>query len=58
MQEDGRTSLHLAVLRNERIMVDNLMKDGANPNLLDNYQNSPLALAIQDNRTVVAQILL
>jgi ankyrin repeat protein len=39
-------------------MVNNLLKDGANLNLLDNYQNSPLVLAIQDNRTAIAQLLL
>ena len=37
IQEDGRTSLHLAVIKNDQAMVNNLLKDGADPNLLDNY---------------------
>ena len=35
--EDKRTALHLAVQKNDVTMVNNLLKDGADPNLLDSY---------------------
>ena len=46
---DGRTSLHLAVLRNDLVMISNLLQDGANPNKLDHSYLSPLGLAARED---------
>lgn len=48
----------MAVLNNDRAMVDNLLKDGANPNLGDFYSNTPLADAIESDQTEIAELIL
>ena len=53
-----RTSLHMAVLNNDRAMVENLLKDGADPNLGDFYLNTPLADAIDSESTEIAELIL
>ena len=58
LQEDGRTSLHLAVINNDQAMVNNLLKDGANPNRLDHHHLSPLGLAIRENYIDIAKLIL
>ena len=39
-------------------MVNNLLKEGANPNLLDNYQYSPLGLALNKSLIAVSKLIL
>ena len=58
LQEEGRTALHLAIVRNDIIMVNNLLKDGANPNLLDVFGYTPLELSLRENFTNIAKQIL
>ena len=58
MEEDGRTSLHIACNNNDQAMVSNLLKDGANPNLMDNYQLTPLALSLALDHNEVSKLIL
>ena len=44
--EEKRTALHLAVQKNDVTMVNNLLKDGADPNLLDSFGYTPLELSL------------
>ena len=53
--EDKRTALHLAVQKNDVTMVNNLLKDGADPNLLDSYGYTPLELSLRENLTMIAK---
>ena len=39
-------------------MVNNLLKDGSDPNLLDNYQYSPLGLALTHNLINISKLIL
>ena len=56
--EDKRTALHLAVQKNDVTMVNNLLKDGADPNLLDSYGYTPLELSLRENLTMIAKSIL
>lgn len=47
--EDSRTALHKAVLKNDQAMVTNLLKDGSNPNIKDCYDMNPLTMAFNQN---------
>lgn len=58
LQEDGRTSLHLAVINNDQAMVNNLLKEGASPNRPDKQQQTPLGLAIRENYTDITTLIL
>lgn len=53
-----RTNLHQAVINDDRAMVNNLLKDGADPNLADFYSNTPLADAIDLENYEMAKIIL
>jgi len=58
LEEQGRTSLHLAVINNDLAMVDNLLREGASVNLIDSNIMTPLAIAISDGKTEIAKCLL
>lgn len=53
-----RTSLHSAVINNDRAMVNNLLKDGADPNIADFFQNTPLADALELENFEMAKLIL
>ena len=46
LQEEGRTALHLAIMHRDATMVQVLLECGADPNLMDCYQNTALTLAL------------
>lgn len=48
----------MAVMRNDLVMVNNLLKDGANPNLLDSFGHTPLELSLRENFSNVAKQIL
>jgi ankyrin repeat protein len=52
---DGRTALHLAVVNNDIVMVNNLLKDGANPNFIDSFGCTPLEISLKENLTSIAK---
>ena len=58
IQVDSRTSLHLAVIKNDIVMINNLLQDQANPNKLDHHYLSPLGLAIKEDRIDIANLIL
>ena len=58
MNEENRTALHIAVQKNDLAMVNNLLKDGADPNLLDAYGYTPLELSLRENLTLIAKQIL
>ena len=45
--EEGRTPLHLAVLKKDREIVEYLLRNGANPNARDNKGKTPLHYAAE-----------
>lgn len=53
-----RTSLHQAVLNKDRAMVNNLLKEGADPNLADFFSNTPLADALEYENFEIAKLIL
>jgi ankyrin repeat protein len=55
LQEEARTALHLSVVRNDIVMVNNLLKDGANPNKMDCLGYTPLELSLRENFTNIAK---
>ena len=48
----------MAVIKNDQAMVNNLLKEGADPNLLDNYSYSPLGLALTHNLIAISKLIL
>lgn len=58
MSELGRTPLHLAVFKKDYAMVSNLLKEGANPNMVDNRNHTPLTLALSLEFTGIAELIL
>jgi ankyrin repeat protein len=56
--DESKTALHLAVIHNDIVMVNNLLKDGANPNLVDGLGQSPLELSLRENLTAIAKQIL
>ena len=54
----GDTVLHLAVNRQLPLVVQRLLKLGANPNTANEHGVTPLLLAIQDDRRGMTQLLL
>ena len=46
------------MVNDDRTMTSNLLKDGANPNIVDSYQYTPLGLAIQQNHMDIAKLIL
>lgn len=45
-------------MNNDQAMVNNLLKDGANPNLIDNNNFSPLTLALHENLFDISNLIL
>lgn len=56
--DDGRTSLHKAVLKNDQAMVQNLLREGADPNIHDSYGMSALTLAFNQNHQSICKIIM
>jgi len=53
-----RTSLHQAVINQDQAMTNNLLKDGADPNLADFFSNTPLAVALECDNADIAKLIL
>jgi ankyrin repeat protein len=47
MNKDGKTALHLAVSVSNVVAVQKLLENGANPNITDNWGDSPLHVAAE-----------
>jgi ankyrin repeat protein len=55
---DGTTALHWAVYDNDVAVIDRLLAAGANPNLRNDYNSTPLAeAAVVGNATVIERLL-
>ena len=57
INEKGETALFMAVKRNNRPMIEMLLKKGANPNLVDELGVSPMMVATYNNHLYNMAIL-
>ena len=57
INERGETALFMAVKRNNRPMIEMLLKKGANPNLVDELGVSPMMVATYNNHLYNMAIL-
>lgn len=58
IQEDGRSALHIAVLKNDQAMVTNLLMEGADPNIKDACGMNALSLAFNQNHMSISKIIM
>ena len=58
LTQDGSTALHWAVHQDDAVLVQRLLKEGANPNAANDYGATPLAEAAVIGNTVVLTALI